>query len=202
MQFPKQENEIEQFAMTMAVGFWSHELDFPSVDPMQLIWTIVEYKDARNAMSIAISQAKLAAKQKEELLDVLKRIMKDCLRKSEVDVAAEPIKLTEIGWGPRDGIHHLRTPNQPTNLKAAVLDNTTIHLSWKKDNREQNVRNFLIESRSQSKDSVEDWQLAASSYENKIILENQPKQTNLEYRVRAVNPSGQSIPSNTIQIHL
>jgi hypothetical protein len=208
MIFPKQENEIEQFAMTMAVGLWSHELDFPSVDPMQLIWTIVEYKDTRNAMSIAISQVKLAAKQKAELLDVLKRIMKDCLKQSEVDVSNNPEKLAEIGWGPRAGFNHQQIPDQPVKLKAIENENATIELSWKtcppslrqKGRGNQQVRNFIIERRELLGQTMDNWHIVASSYDNQITLNDQPKRINLEFRVKAVNPTGASFPSNTAYV--
>jgi len=46
------------------------------------------------------------------------------------------------------------------------------------------------------------WKQAAISLETKASLKDQPRGTQLEYRVRAINKSGQSEPSNTIAVVL
>lgn len=200
MQFPTKENEIYKFSMTMAYGVWNHVLDFPSVDRMRLVSTIVDYKNAKIACANAVSQAKLAAGQKTQLFDVLKKVMKDCLKQSEVDVYANPEKLAEIGWGPRANLNHIQTPAQPVNLKAHENEDTTIKLSWKKGDGKQPVRNFIVERRQFSQSEFSNWQIVASSYANHIILNNQPQRLNLEFRIKAVNPSGASLPSNTAYV--
>jgi hypothetical protein len=41
-----------------------------------------------------------------------------------------------------------------------------------------------------------EWMLVATSYDANITLQNQPRMTELQYRVIASNPSGDSMPSN------
>jgi hypothetical protein len=200
MKFPTKENDIYDLAINMATGFWNYAADFPAVDPYVLFNAIGELKDAQNVSVDAISQAKLEYKRKMELFETLKKVMKDCLKKSEVDAYDNPEKLAEIGWGPRANINHLQTPSQPTNLKAFENEDTTIDLMWKKGKGKQPVRNFIIERRQFSQSEFSNWQIVASSYDSHILLYNQPHRMNLEFRVKAVNPTGASLPSNTAYV--
>jgi len=46
------------------------------------------------------------------------------------------------------------------------------------------------------------WVHIASAINNEIALKNEPTGSRLEYRVRAVNKGGESLPSNTVCVVL
>lgn len=47
-----------------------------------------------------------------------------------------------------------------------------------------------------------DWQLVATALNNEIRLEDQPTGLQLEFRVKAVNTAGESMPSNSVAVVL
>lgn len=113
--FPTKEINITALAYRMIFGYLGYLEDFPHVDIAaltMLVTAYLDYTDARDVHSQARAAVKVAIEAKNTGLGKLKESMKNCLKKSEVDVAANPEKLTLIGWGPNA---LLRPPTRPAS---------------------------------------------------------------------------------------
>jgi hypothetical protein len=129
--------------------------------------------------------------------------MKNDLKLSEVDVAADPEKLTEIGWGPRQDPQPIIAPGSPTELHPIAEGQGTIMLAWDKPADGGPVRNYIIERRDQQQDGTfGPWSLCSTTYNCEIDLTDQPINVRLEYRIKASNAAGESMPSNSVSVTL
>ncbi len=204
MKFPKKESEVISLAQSIQAGLSSHSEDFPSLDPLFLDALIDAYQTAKDSQGNAKSQSILATESKQNALESLQDAMKNMLKKAEVDAAANPDKLYEIGWAPRQKPSDPQVPSLPHDLECIAQGTDDLWLNWQKPAvGSATVRNYIIERRQADQSgSFGEWQLAASTLDKKVHLENQPKGVQLEYRVKAVNTAGQSTPSNTAAVVL
>jgi hypothetical protein len=212
--FPTTEKEISEFADRMSYGYMWHNADFPHVNRSKLLTFYRTYLMAKWALDAARAQSKIAVKTANEKFIELKRIMKICLQKSEVDTIANPEKLTQIGWGPRTEPQPAQLPSQPLNLQITTKDNQAVKLKWDRPADNQPVRNYIIERRQptlriiataengKTNDGFSDWSIFQMAYDTQIILRNQPLGIQLEYRIRAANNAGTGPFSNTVSVIL
>jgi hypothetical protein len=202
--FPKKEAAITALARQMIAGFWAHPGDFPNISIGELNARLNHYLIRRKSWSQAVAKRKLATEIKQASFKRLKEIMKNCLKKSEVDVAGSPDKLAEIGWGPLKIPQSIEKPGQPDNLRSVNLGRDKVTLKWDSPANGGAVRNYIIQWRCQQKadGKFDSWKLTATAFQNYVTLTNQSQKSTLEYRVKAVNISGESISSNTITVVL
>ena len=202
--FPKKQVAILALATRMYTGYRDHMADFPSSDWFQLRIKYVLYETAKNLQSQVKSQVRLATDTKNASLKQLRKVMKNCLRKSQVDTAAGPEKLALIGWGPKTASQPAEVPGQPSELRIIAQGRRTILLNFDRPAGGGTVRNYIIERREQSAGNAEfgPWHIAGTSLNNQIDLANQPRGIQLGYRLIASNPAGQSLPSNTVAVVL
>jgi len=204
--FPKRQADIEALAIAMIFGYWNHAADFPSTNFFALSTAYSAYNTAKNAQTEALAAAQVATEQKDAKLATLIELMKDELKKSEVDVGADSEKLEYIGWGPKAPPSPADPPGQPRNLDAAIQGTNMVLLDFKAPARGSggNVRTYIIERREQPEGGGEfgDWQQAGIAIESETTLMNQPRGVQLEYRVKAINTGGESLPSNTVAVVL
>ncbi len=198
MAFPTSEPKIKRFCDRMIDGLMWHQPDFPHANRMVLYAKRLVYIGTKKARAEAKSQKLIATKAKDKKLSELIKVMRNCLKKSEVDAASNPEKLKLIGWAPKDRPQPSEIPSQPLNLRIAFKDGQTIKLKWDRPDDDSRVRNYLLECRQQSGD----WQPVGVSYRTEMNLANQPVKVILEYRVKAVNIAGESMPSNTVSVVL
>ena len=202
-EFPKREQEIFPLAFRMVNGFINHLADFPSITPddvFLLINTSQGYKAARDISHQAQAALKLATRNKSAGLKALADLMKSLLKRSEVDTAAAPEKLTEIGWGPKAAPQPIEAPGQPRNLQARSQGQGTCRLVWQSPAAGGAVRNYIIERRDLGANGFGPWNIVGSALGNRIDLTGQLRGVQCEYRVKATNLGGQSTPSNTVAI--
>jgi len=204
MKFPARQSDIAQMAEIMVKGYFGHVGDFPSVSRMKLLAETKKFKNAVKNQIESRSAMANAVKNKNEKLDILTNLMKSCIKKSLVDTRGNPAKLALIGWGPKARSQPSEAPSQPNNLTAITSGPKSLSLMWDKPkNNSPLVRNYIIERRSQLQNGqFGPWQLAATAYQTQINLTNQPHGVQLEYRVKAVNGSGASNPSNSASVSL
>jgi hypothetical protein len=206
--FPTKELEVVALVQTMIAGYTAHPADFPSIDPLTdlpaLQTALDTYQADRNSQEDAKAQAKLATVTKDDKLDALAELMKNDLKLSEVDTATDPIKLAEIGWGPRQQPQPVAVPGQPLNLHPVAEGQGMLWLAWDTPASGGPVRNYIVERREQPAGGGEfgDWSIAGTALNNEINLNDQPRGIQMEYRVMAANITGQSIPSNTSAVVL
>jgi hypothetical protein len=201
--FPKAENDIVALADTMAAGFTAHAADFPSVVPADLTAAITAYKTNRTTQDAAIATAKVATATKDDKLGTLMATMKNCLKLSEVDTAAAPEKLAEIGWGPKAQPQPTVAPGQPLALAAVLEGPGCLTLTWSKPVTGGAVRNYLIQRRDKlSSGAFGPWNMLVSNYTTEQYLQDQPRGIEMEYRIVSSNIAGESDPSNTVVVVL
>jgi hypothetical protein len=214
--FPRTQNQISSLVKSMIAGYSEYPDYFPSADIAELTTAQDEYNTASQALADAQSAAKQAADQKAQKLEQLKSLAKCQLKKSQVDTAANPVRLSFLGWGPKDDIQSMQPPSQPCNLKITAQDTGgenndkgILHLSWEKSAfvRARFVRYYCVERRrlksgSDGESNASLWTSIGSAIDNNIALKDEPTGVRLEYRTRAVNKGGASYPSNTICVVL
>jgi hypothetical protein len=127
------------------------------------------------------------------------------LKSSEVDVAADPEKLYEIGWGPRSQPTPIQAPGSPTDLHPIAESQGSIALQWNRPASDVGgpVRNYIIERRDQQQNGTFGaWTFVNTTYNTDINLTEQPDTIRVEYRVKAANAGGESMPSNSVSVVL
>jgi hypothetical protein len=203
--FPKTEAEVVALAETMVAGYTAHAADFPSVTVADLSTALTNYKSQRQTQENARGQAQIATVTKDEKLDALEELMRNDLKLSEVDVTDDPEKLYEIGWGPKADPQPIQAPGSPTDLHPIAEGQGTIWLEWEKPPTDASkpIRNYIIERRNQQDDgSFGSWTLVQTTYDCEINLTEQPVEVRVEYRVKATNAAGESMPSNSVSVVL
>ena len=201
--FPKSEADVVELAQLMVAGYTAHAADFPSVTVADLSTALTNYTTQRNTQENARSQSQIATVTKDEKLDKLVELMRNDLKLSEVDVAADPEKLTEIGWGPRNDPTPIIAPGSPTELHPIAESQGAISLVWEKPESGGPVRNYIIERRQQAEGGeFGSWMLISTTYNCDANLIDQPDSVRIEYRVKAVNAGGESMPSNSVSVVL
>ena len=204
--FPKREAGILALVQAMINGYAAHAADFPSSIVFLLLVFRGSYITAKNAQTEAMAAAQVATDEKDTALAGLAQKMKAELKKSEVDVGDDSEKLEYIGWGPKAPPSPADPPGQPRNLDAAMQGAGTVLLDWKAPARGSGgtVRTYVIERRDQPAGGGEfgEWAQAGIALESEAMLMNQPRGLQLEYRVKAINTGGESLPSNTVAVVL
>jgi len=209
-QFPNAEADIVALANAMIAGYIAHPADFPSTDPLTdlvaLQTMLTNYNASKTAQIDALAAAQVATETKNLRLGALENVMRDELKKSEVDVGSDSEKLEYIGWGPKAPPSPAETPGQPRNLDPASQGAGTLFLDWKAPARGSGgtVRTYVIERREQPTGGGEfgSWAQIGIALETETTLADQPRGQQLEYRVKAVNAGGESVPSNTAAVVL
>ncbi len=198
--FPTREADVLALVNQMIAGRLAHPADFPHMAGPALTIRRNIYLAARDEQIEAYAAAQLATQKKLDELKALERVMKNKLKQSEVDVAGDPEKLSYIGWGPKAVPQPIEGPGQVNNLRLREQGQGSISLEWDSPDCGGAVRNYIIEQRCQQNDNgkFDSWKLIASAFENHIKLTNQPQKITLEYRIKAVNISGESMPSNVV----
>ena len=201
--FPSKEVDISTLAYTMIMGYFAHGAEFPSVGPLTLFCKRRDYITARNARSKAAAAVQLATVAKDNTLQSLSRLMKSCLKKSQVDVTNDPQKLAQIGWGLKAPPSPADPPGQPRELNCLTQGKGSILLKWNHPAGGGAVRNYIIEKRELLQDNVfGSWRLVGTALNTTICLTCQRQAVQLEYHVKAVNKADESIPSNTVAVVL
>ena len=206
--FPTKEAEVVALVEAMIAGYTAHPADFPSIDPLTdlvaLQAALTGYQADRQGQIDARAQAQLATVTKGTKLDDLEELMKNDLKLSEVDVADDPTKLAQIGWGPRQDPQPVEAPGQPTNLHPVAEGQGMLWLAWDSSDTGGPLRNYIIERREQPVGGGEFgvWDIVGTALNNEINLLDQLRGVQMEYRVKAANVGGESFPSNTAAVVL
>jgi hypothetical protein len=200
--YPRTQNEIAALAGRTINGYREHPADFPTADPDAIQAALDSFNDFSNQLTQAQAQATLIAKEKQHALDELNKVLKGQIKRSEVDAADEPVKLTEIGWGTTAQRQPLTAPHQPTDLVCTSQGDGTASFEWEKAATGSRPTGYILQRRLASGAGQESggWKLVDFYYDNMITASNQPTGVKLEYRVIATNPAGQSMPSNIVAV--
>ena len=203
--FPRSEPEIDVLAAEMIAGYAAHAVDFPSADAIGLTAAKAGYDTAKTSQTDAVGVGQIATVTKNAELTSLEEFMKTELKKSELDVAADPEKLTLIGWGPKQPATPIDPPAQPDNFNAALQGPGNVILDWKRPSAPGGeTRDYIVERRDEPAGGGEfgEWSLVATTLERELELLDQPRGIQMEYRVKARNLGGESPASNIVAVVL
>jgi hypothetical protein len=210
---PRTQSDLSSLAQSIIAGVSAHPEDFPHVDIAPYQAKRDHFLQASADFTDAQAQANLAAEEKENSFKDLEAATRNILKMIFADTAQNPEKLAEIGWGSRRDAQSIAPPASPTALVVTAVTGDTVILSWKKPLKKSGggpVRSYKIERKILSKQMtedgeqitdnqpIEDWTFVESVFKNEATIKNQPQGCKLEYRVKASNPAGESMPTNTV----
>ncbi len=141
----------------------------------------------------------MATRGKQDALADLKDKLKKQLRYAENVTGFDDNKLNMLGWaGRREKSSHL--PGQVRNLRVIEQGTDFVVLDWMAPVEGGRARAYQVLRRDDRQSS--EWINAGVSMATKVKLLDQPRHIDLEYRVSALNKTGQGQVSNTIAVVL
>ncbi len=197
--FPKKEAEIQPLAMSIVLGLWNNQPVYPNppVDVFALAGKMSLYINAKNNTIAAQAAAEQATTDKSEALENLIEAMKVDIRYAENTVNYDDDKLKLIGWAGKKAKTPIAAPGQTRLLEAPKQGKGWVFLDWKTPADGGKPRAYKVQRR-----SGESWADIATAILTEATLVDQPEKTELEYRVIAINKSGEGQPSNTVLVVL
>jgi len=199
--FPKKEAEIQPLAMSIVLGLWNNQPVYPNppVNPFTLAGKMNLYINAKNNTIAAQAAAEQATAEKDNALENLIDAMKTDLRYAENTVDFDDDKLKLLGWAGKKAPTPLAIPGQARLLEAPKQGAGWVFLDWKAPADGGKPKAYKVQRR--VRDSG-DWKDIATAILTEATLVDQPEKTELEYRVIALNKSGEGQPSNTVMVVL
>ena len=199
--FPRTEPEIVALAEAMITGLTANAALYPAppVAVLDLTTAKTTYITALNAAIAAAAAAEAATTAKDETLEDLTDAMKSDIRYAENTVDYDDDQLKLIGWAGRKAPTPLQAPGQARLLEAPRQGDGWVFLDWKAP-ADGGVPSAYKVMRRQRPAGA--WAETATAVITEITLVEQPKATELEYRIIAVNKAGDDEPSNTEMVVL
>jgi hypothetical protein len=167
----------------------------PPVSIADLGTALAAYMTAKNDSVAAQAAAEQATADKDAALQTMVDGMKADLRYAENTVDFDDDKLKLIGWGGRKANTSLEAPGQARTLEAPRQGEGWIFLDWKAPSDGGRVAAYKIQRRTRPEGP---WSDAGMAIESEITLSEQTRGVELEYRVSAVNKTGEGLASNTV----
>jgi hypothetical protein len=178
-------------------GFKSNLALFPA---MPIPWGQLNSKKTifrarREAAIAANAAAESAIADKDAALEELTDALKSDLRYAETVVNFDDDKLKLIGWSGNQTPTALIPPGEVRQLEAPKQGDGWVFLDWKAPAEGGRVSAYKIQRRQRPEGA---WQEVGTAIETEATLVDQPKKTELEYRIIAINKAGEGQPSNTV----
>ncbi|MDD5458690.1 MAG: hypothetical protein PHF37_04795 [Phycisphaerae bacterium] len=195
--FPRTEPEILALAQAMEAGLMDNDGIYPAPPVTLLEFGGLKnaYLNRRNLATAAQAMAEQAIATKDDALDALVEGMKSDLRYAENTVNFDDAQLKLIGWGGRSAATALAVPGQSRLLEAPKQGEGWVFLDWKAPSDGGKVAAYKVMRRERPAGS---WQNVATAIDSEATLVEQPRNTELEYQIIAVNKSGEGEPSNMV----
>ena len=195
--FPKQEAEIRALAQRVVAGLTNNPGLFPSppVSPAALQAALDAFIARGEEAVAARALAEQATAAKRASLEELKAAMRAVLRYAEGAVNRSDPELSLLGWGAKAPGASLAVPGQVRNLVITEQGETGLTLEWEKPVDGGTVATYKIERRV-GPDGA--WGIVSIAMKRHAVLTDQSRGKDLEYRVIAVNKTGEGPPSNTV----
>ena len=205
--FPKTETKVNELARTMISGLQQHPQLFPSATEAMRMALDESISDFRAAIE-ARAQAKAAVKNTMVTKDAAQAAMEEnmhkIIRAAEFDCINQPTNLEYIGWSGRKEPTPLAAPAQPRELEAFKEGPGVLTLKWLRPAGGGMPGNYKIQRSDQPAGGgiPGPWTLIATSYLINITLSDQPRGIEMQYRVIASNPAGDSMASSIATVVL
>ena len=194
--FPRREADIKALAQTMIAGLHNNP-DFPAppINGNELKQLLDEFNALDGEQRAAQAAAQQITEAKQAKLDQLTAAMKKDLHYAEDAVDGNDAKLAALGWGGKAAPTALQAPGQPRSLEAAKEGPGWLFLDWKKATDGGKAAFYRIERRELPSGT---WAMVGTALEVEVMLTDQERGKEYEYRVVAVNKAGESGTSNTV----
>ena len=197
MRFPKTEAKIITLAQKIIAGLRDNpNFPDPPFTPDQLQASLDNLLSSSDAQVKALAAAKQATDTKQTNLDEMITEMKTVIHYADDTVHGDDAKLSELGWGGRAEPRTLQVPGQPRLLEVQQQGAGWLTLDWKKPADGGTPASYRIERRELSENGT--WALAGIALETESTLKEQKHGKEWEYRIIALNKTGDSEPSNTV----
>jgi len=199
--FPKKEAEINALAERLWRGLWSNRPIYPTppVHPMLIRIKSMIYSSRRDNFIAKQAAAEQTTTAKDDALEELVEAIKTDIRYAENTVDFDDDKLKLIGWAGRKAKTLLAPPGQVRLLEAPKQGKGWVFLDWKAPAEGGRPKAYKVQRRLHDGGS---WKDIATAILTEATLADQPKKTELEYHVIAVNKAGDGQPSNTVEVML
>lgn len=144
-----------------------------------------------------MDSAQLSVKhdEKDELQEDLTDDMQRVIKFLETKTNNDPEQLATIGWIVDSGSGAKQPPGQPRALEIVNQTDASIFLDWKSPTNGGRVASYRVERRERPSGP---WETCGANNLTELLLINQPRGKELEYRIVAYNSNGDSTPSNTV----
>ena len=171
----------------------------PPIDATLLGSLKEAYVQARTDSVAAQSAAEQATTRKDTMLDQLVGAMKSDLRYAENTVHFDDERLKLIAWSGRKARAELEPPGQSRSLEASRQGEGWVFLDWKGPTVGGKPSAYRVTRRERP---AGPWTDVGTAIETEITLVDQPRGTEFEYRIIAINKAGEGQPSNTVVVVL
>lgn len=195
--FPEKEAKIVALADRMADGLLRNRsiYPYPPIHPLDLHIMRRAYLNRRDDLIAKQAAAEQATVTQNEVLEELIEAVKANIRYAENTVNYDDDKLKLIGWAGAKTITTLQPLGQPRSLEASKQGVGWVFLVWKAPAEGGEPKAYKVQCRNHTR---ADWGDVATVVLTKTTMVDQPQGKELEYRIIAVNKSGQGGPSNTV----
>ncbi len=206
--FPKNQADIAALAWLLRTGLKDNPAIFPA-PPVS--WFFIgtkktQFVTARDSALSARAAAESAFTAKDVALEELVEVMKADIRYAENTVDFDDDKLKLIGWAGKKAPTALPPPGQSRLLEAPKQGGGWVYLDWKQPAAGGKPAAYKVQRRVGgvvgSEPVGDRWGTVATAILSEITLVDQPEKTELEYRVIAINKSGEGQASNTVMVVL
>ena len=179
-------------------GLRNHAEEFPSppVELDRLEATLHAFHSARFSAQEAAAQAKIATREKSEVLTRLVSEIKSNIRYAENTCGGHHATLKALGWGGRRPKTPMKTPGQVEGLKIVKEGPGWVELRWRKPQDGGDVKAYRIE---RCRLGDETWSIAGMSTKTSVRLEDQERGVTWMYHIIAVNGAGDGLYSAMVE---
>jgi hypothetical protein len=167
----------------------------PPVSVSDLGVMLGTFLTSEQAAIAARAAAEIATQNKDANLDILTAAMRKDLNYAENTVDGDDTQLNLIGWAGRHAPTALAAPGQTLNLKATEQGEGTVTLTWKAPLDGGKPASYCIERRERPAGA---WETVSVAVVTEATLQSQTRGKEYEYRVCAINKTGQGAASNTV----
>ncbi len=195
--FPTRETDIVALGERLLAGLESDPASYPRppAPHAELVRAMACYVAASKKALKAQAAAVAATAAKDDAFGVLKGHIKDDLRYAEY-TAKDEADLKKIGWGrPGHTPRGTALPGPPRKLRAVRQGRDWILLRWSRPDDSRPVAVYNLQRRLRPDGP---WTPAEMTLNKEAMLSGQERGKEWEYRVIAVNKTGESPPSNTV----
>ena len=207
--FPTRRNDLLALAIKILEGITTNRSAYPvaTFDTASLTGGISSAQEATATRQQRETALAVATETERDAYDALSERVRSQLNQAENAHRNAPENLTLIGWEVQAAPTR-QVPQQPRTLEAQSHGAGSVFLDWKAplDNRGSGKAAFYrVERQVRTLEGkiTETWGAwSSSAVASELLLTGQPRGVELDFRIVAVNATGDSLPSNTITVTL